>query len=78
MLEIHTVVPFKVLRAAAPYLRDAGKKEKEEGHEVFRKVVNVTSISGTQGNVGQINYAAGQGRARGLTKTLAENGDRSR
>ena len=27
MLEIHTVVPFRVLRAAAPHLRDAGKAE---------------------------------------------------
>src|ERR671911_1180270 len=57
MLEIHTVAPFRLLRAAAPYLRDAGKKDREEGREIFRKVVNVTSISGTQGNVGQINYA---------------------
>ena len=71
MLEIHTVVPFKVLRAAAPYLRDAGKKDKEEGREIFRKVVNVTSISGTQGNVGQINYAAAKAGLVGLTKTLA-------
>ena len=71
MLEIHTVVPFKVLRAAAPYLRDAGKKDREEGREVFRKVVNVTSISGTQGNVGQVNYAAGKAGLVGLTKTLA-------
>ncbi len=71
MLEIHTVVPFKVLRAAAPYLRDAGKADREEGREVFRKVVNVTSISGTQGNVGQINYAAAKAGLVGLTKTLA-------
>ena len=71
MLEIHTVVPFTVLRAAAPYLRDAGKKDKEDGREVFRKVVNVTSISGTQGNVGQINYAAAKSGLVGLTKTLA-------
>jgi 3-oxoacyl-[acyl-carrier protein] reductase len=71
MLEIHTVVPFKVLRAAAPYLRDAGKTEREEGREVFRKVVNVTSISGTQGNVGQVNYAAAKAGLVGLTKTLA-------
>jgi 3-oxoacyl-[acyl-carrier protein] reductase len=71
MLEIHTVVPFKLLRAAAPHLRDAGKKDKEEGREVFRKVVNVTSISGTQGNVGQINYAAAKAGLVGLTKTLA-------
>jgi 3-oxoacyl-[acyl-carrier protein] reductase len=71
MLEIHTVVPFKVLRAAAPYLRDAGKTDREEGREVFRKVVNVTSISGTQGNVGQVNYAAAKAGLVGLTKTLA-------
>ncbi len=71
MLEIHTVVPFKVLRAAAPYLRDAGKADKEAGREVFRKVVNVTSISGTQGNVGQVNYSAAKAGLVGLTKTLA-------
>ena len=71
MLEIHTVVPFQVLRAAAPYLRDAGKKDKEGGREVFRKVVNVTSISGTQGNLGQANYAAAKAGLVGLTKTIA-------
>jgi 3-oxoacyl-[acyl-carrier protein] reductase len=71
MLEIHTVVPFRVLRAAAPYLRDAGKKDREEGREVFRKVVNVASISGTQGNLGQANYAAAKAGLVGLTKTVA-------
>src|SRR6478735_7562300 len=71
MLEIHTVVPFRVLRAASPYLREPAKKEAEEGREVFRKVVNVTSISGTQGNVGQINYSAGKAALVGITKTLA-------
>jgi 3-oxoacyl-[acyl-carrier protein] reductase len=71
MLEIHTVVPFRVLRAASPYLRDAGKRDREEGREVFRKVVNVTSISGTQGNVGQANYSAAKAGLVGLTKTMA-------
>ena len=71
MLEIHTVVPFKVLRAAAPYLRDAGKADREAGREVFRKVVNVTSISGTQGNLGQVNYSTAKAGLVGLTKTLA-------
>ncbi len=72
MLDIHTVVPFRVLRAAAPYLRDPAKKEKEEGQEVFRKVVNISSISGTMGNAGQINYSAGKAAVVGLTKTLAK------
>jgi 3-oxoacyl-[acyl-carrier protein] reductase len=71
MLEIHTVVPFRVLRAAAPHLRDAGKREAEEGREVFRKVVNVTSIAGTQGNLGQVNYATAKAGLVGMTKTLA-------
>jgi 3-oxoacyl-[acyl-carrier protein] reductase len=71
MLEIHTVVPFRVLRAAAPHLRGAGKREAEEGREVFRKVVNVTSIAGTQGNLGQVNYATAKAGLVGMTKTLA-------
>jgi len=71
MLEIHTVVPFRLCRAAAPYLREAGKADKEAGREIFRKVVNVTSISGTQGNLGQANYSAAKAGLVGLTKTLA-------
>ena len=38
---------------------------------MFRKVVNVTSISGTQGNVGQANYSTAKAGLVGLTKTLA-------
>ena len=71
MLEIHAVVPFRVLRAAAPHLREPAKKEAEEGREVFRKVVNVTSIAGTQGNLGQVNYATAKAGLVGMTKTLA-------
>ena len=71
MLEIHAVVPFRVLRAAAPHLREPAKRDLDEGREVFRKVVNVTSISGTQGNLGQINYSAGKAALVGITKTLA-------
>ncbi|MGH2898218.1 MAG: SDR family NAD(P)-dependent oxidoreductase [Solirubrobacteraceae bacterium] len=72
MLDIHTVVPFRVLRAAAPHLREPAKQEREEGVEVFRKIVNVSSISGTMGNAGQANYAAGKAAVVGLTKTLAK------
>jgi 3-oxoacyl-[acyl-carrier protein] reductase len=72
MLDIHTVVPFRVLRAAAPHLREPAKRERAEGVEVFRKVVNVSSLGGTMGNAGQANYAAGKAGVVGLTKTLAK------
>src|ERR1700712_104636 len=72
MLDIHVTVPFKVVRAAAPYLREPAKAEREQGIEVFRKIVNVSSTSGTMGNAGQANYAAGKSAVVGLTKTLAK------
>jgi 3-oxoacyl-[acyl-carrier protein] reductase len=72
MLDIHTVVPFRVLRAAAPHLRDPAKAEKAEGREVFRKVVNVTSLAGVMGNAGQVAYASGKGAIVGLTRATAK------
>jgi 3-oxoacyl-[acyl-carrier protein] reductase len=72
MLDIHTVVPFRVLRAAAPHLREPAKKEREAGEEVFRKIVNISSISGTFGNAGQANYSAAKAGLVGLTKTVAK------
>jgi 3-oxoacyl-[acyl-carrier protein] reductase len=72
MLDIHTVVPFRMCRAIAPYMREPAKQEREAGQEVFRKIVNVSSISGTMGNAGQANYASGKSGVVGLTKTLAK------
>jgi 3-oxoacyl-[acyl-carrier protein] reductase len=72
MLDIHTIAPFRVLRAAAPHLREPAKQEREQGVEVFRKVVNVSSVSGTMGNAGQANYSSGKAGVVGLTKTLAK------
>ena len=72
MLDIHTIVPFRMCRAVAPHMREPAKKEREEGREVFRKIVNVSSISGTMGNAGQANYSSGKSAVVGLTKTLAK------
>ena len=72
MLDIHTIVPFRVTRAIAPHWRDAAKAEQAEGKEVFRKLVNVSSISGTMGNAGQVNYSAAKAGVVGMTKTLAK------
>src|SRR5919206_4846721 len=35
MLDIHSIVPFRMCRAVAPHMREPAKKEREEGREVF-------------------------------------------
>lgn len=72
MLEIHLVTPFRLLRAASTYIREAARREITSGQRVMRKVVNITSISGTDGNPGQIGYSSGKAGVIGLTKTLAK------
>ncbi len=72
MLDIHTVVPFRVIRALAPAWREAAKAEQAEGREVFRKIVNISSVSGTMGNAGQANYASAKAGVTGLTKAVAK------
>jgi 3-oxoacyl-[acyl-carrier protein] reductase len=72
MLDIHSIVPFRMCRAVAPHMREPAKKERQEGREVFRKIVNVSSVSGTMGNAGQANYSSGKAAVVGLTRTLAK------
>jgi 3-oxoacyl-[acyl-carrier protein] reductase len=71
MHDIHLLAPFRVLRAAAPLLREPAKRERAEGREVFRKVVNVASVS-AYGNAGQTNYSAAKSGIIGLTRSLAK------
>ncbi len=72
MLEIHLMTPFRILRAASAFIRESAKKEIAASHRVMRKVVNITSIAGTDGNPGQVGYSAGKAGVIGLTKTLAK------
>ena len=72
IMDVHVTAPFRILRAAAEPIRRFSKSEAAEGREVFRKVVNISSVSGLGGNAGQINYAAGKAAVVGMTKTLAK------
>ncbi len=72
MLDVHLMGPFRVLRAASDWIRQNAKREASEGVRVMRKVVNITSISGTDGNPGQVGYASGKAGVIGMTKTLAK------
>jgi 3-oxoacyl-[acyl-carrier protein] reductase len=72
MLDIHLVTPFRILRAASEYIRAAAKREALHDKRVMRKVVNITSIAGTDGNPGQSGYGSAKAGVIGLTKTLAK------
>ena len=78
MLDVHVVGAFRILRAAAEPIRRFAKEEAAAGREVFRKVVNVSSVSGLGGNAGQVNYAAAKAAVVGITKTLAKEWGRYR
>ena len=72
ILDVHLTAPFRIVRAAAPFLRETAKKElAEHGRAPARKIVNISSTSGTRGNAGQANYAAAKAGVVGFTKTLA-------
>jgi 3-oxoacyl-[acyl-carrier protein] reductase len=72
MLDIHLVAPFRVLRAASGWIREAAKKEIAAGKTVMRKVVNISSVSGIDGNAGQAGYGAGKAGINGITKVMAK------
>ncbi|MDB5579252.1 MAG: short-chain dehydrogenase/reductase [Bradyrhizobium sp.] len=72
MLDVHVMAPFRILRAAAEPLRAMAKQEAAEGLEVIRKVVNISSMAGTHGNAGQVNYSSAKAAVIGMTKTLSK------
>lgn len=72
ILNVHLTAPFRIMRAASGFIREAAKREAEEGREVFRKVVNISSTSGVYGNAGQANYSAAKAGIMGLTKAMAK------
>jgi len=72
MLDVHLTAPFRILRAASAFIRNAAKAEAEAGTAIYRKVVNISSIAGVGGNAGQANYAAAKAGIIGLTRTLAK------
>ena len=72
ILDVHMTAPFRILRAFQMHFKEAVEKERAEGKRIVRKVVNISSTSGVNGNAGQSNYSAGKAGIVGLTKTLAK------
>ena len=72
MIDVHLKAPWRILKEAAEFIRVKSKEEAISGQEVFRKVVNISSISGSRGNAGQTNYSSAKSGIIGLTKTLSK------
>ncbi len=72
MLAINMTVPFRLVRAAAPFFRDAARNEKAAGTLINRKIINISSKSGIVGMVGQTNYSAAKAGLIGFTKALSK------
>jgi len=73
MLAVHNTAPFRLIRAASPYMRDAGKQEMDQGKTPENRcIINISSTSGLHGNIGQANYSTAKLGIIGLTKTVAK------
>ncbi|MFQ5463914.1 MAG: SDR family oxidoreductase [Phycisphaerae bacterium] len=62
VIDVNLTGVFNVCRAAIPCLRKAG----------WGAIVNIASINGLRGKLGQANYSAAKAGVIGLTKTLAK------
>jgi len=72
IMDCHLTAPFRILRAAQPVIRALSKSETESGVRNVRKVVNISSMAGVFGNVGQTNYSAAKAGIMGVTQALAK------
>jgi 3-oxoacyl-[acyl-carrier protein] reductase len=72
IVDLHLKAPFRILRAAQPVISKLSKEEAAQGIRVQRKVVNISSGAGTDGNAGQANYSSAKAGVIGLTKALAK------
>jgi len=73
MYLVHCTAPFRLIREASPYLRDAAKAEVDQGKKPENRcIINISSTSGLHGNFGQANYSNAKMGIIGLTKTIAK------
>jgi len=71
MIDVHATAPFRILRAASHFIREATRRETDEGIVRYRKVVNVSSLAGLTGAATQFAYSAAKAAEIGMTRTLA-------
>ena len=72
IIDVHLTAPFRILRAFFEHLKPAVEAERRDARRIVRKVVNISSTSGVNGNAGQVNYSSGKAGIMGMTRTLAK------
>lgn len=72
IIGLHLSAPFRIMRAFFDHLKVATDAEKKSGERVVRKVVNISSTSGVNGNAGQANYSSAKAGIIGLTKAISK------
>ena len=73
ILDMHLKAPFRIIRAAQPHMCGAAKKEIEQSSKAAaRKIINISSVAGIGGNMGQANYTSAKAGIIGLTKTMSK------
>ncbi len=72
MYKIHVKAPFQLNRAFTRIVAPIALAEAESGKEIYRKIINISSISGKYGNIGQVNYSSMKSALGGMTKTLSK------
>ncbi|MDD2058169.1 SDR family oxidoreductase [Pseudomonas sp. GD03860] len=71
IVDCHMTAPFRILRAAYPIIKAQAQADAALEREVFRKVVNISSVSALNGNAGQMNYSSAKAGVIGMTRALA-------
>ncbi|MDR5827952.1 SDR family oxidoreductase [Caballeronia sp. LP006] len=71
IIDCHMTAPFRILRAAYPHVKALHAADKEAGRDVYRKVVNISSVSALTGNAGQMNYSSAKAGVIGMTRALS-------
>jgi LuxR family transcriptional regulator, maltose regulon positive regulatory protein len=63
ILDCYMTAPFRILRAAYPHIKALHVADVAENRAVYRKIVNILSVSALNGNAGQMNYSSAKAGA---------------
>jgi len=70
IMKIHNYVPFRMAKALYTHWTDRANLE------MPKTIINISSVSGLHGAIGQINYATAKAGINGMTMAIAKEWSR--